>query len=463
MEEGPFKYDITIFEREERLGGRIKTIKIPFCNPGYLDVGASHFFASDRSTVDLVARLGLRDYQVLVANSGESAVWNGERIVEMIPDYQISWRAWTYMTLRFGINFIRGLRLAHSITNKIRKMDIAIPFTDIYSTFQALGANSSCWWSPVHYLRHKWIGGNFVETVVRAKIRGMYGQNMINTTSFFYASAIASGPRLTLNTGLRLFVEKMIEVSGATVHLSHTVSQISTRHSKRKADVHATMEGSRLIIDSFDAVVIAAPLVSTDIDLPDFFIQPASVEYADRYVTYFISPSQLNPAVFGLEENSTVPEMILTIPHPNDRASDAEPLKQGIDGFFSLSTNSVSCSEDFEHLYRYRILSSHNFTNEELHQLLKPGVEPKPGDKKQEVITWRTTQRWPYAWPTAEFSGSPYGIELSDNVYLTSNIELVSSGIEAAVVMGQNVARLVVEDLKRQAAQRFAPERDLDE
>ena len=94
---------------------------------------------------------------------------------------------------------------------------------------------------------------------------------------------------------------------------------------------------------------------------------------------------------------------------------------------------------------------------------LKPCPELTLGNEEQKIITWRDTQHWPYAWPTNDFSGSPYRVGISDNVYSTPNIELVSSGIEAAVMMGRNVARLVVQDLKRQASLRFAPEDDLEE
>lgn len=132
--------------------------------------------------------------------------------------------------------------------------------------------------------------------VARAKIREVYGQNIFNTTAFFFASAIAPGPRLKLDIGLQPFIEKMIEASGVTVHVSRKVSQISIRDSKRRADVHSVLEGSQPVTDSFDAVVIAAPLVSSGIDFPDILILLGSVEYADRYVTHFISPLELNPA-----------------------------------------------------------------------------------------------------------------------------------------------------------------------
>lgn len=142
--------------------------------------------------------------------------------------------------------------------------------------------------------------------------------------------------------------------------------------------------------------------------------------------------------------------------------STADSSEEGTAGFFSLSTYSANCSDGSTPLYRYRILSSHNFTNRELHQFLKPCPELTLGNEEQKIITWRDTQHWPYAWPTNDFSGSPYRVGISDDVYSTPNIELVSSGIEAAVVMGRNVARLVVQDLKREASLRFARD-DLEE
>lgn len=138
LEAKPFIYNVTIFEGENRLGGRIKTIEVPYCDSQHLDVGASHYFASDDSTSDLMSCLGLQEHQVPVANSQVSANWNGKRIVETTPDYLNSWRAWMLMTLRFGVNFVRGLRIAQSISTILREIHTAIPFEVVYSIYRLL-------------------------------------------------------------------------------------------------------------------------------------------------------------------------------------------------------------------------------------------------------------------------------------------------------------------------------------
>ena len=451
-------YSITIFEREEEVGGRLKSIDAPRYEPSPLELGATDISVEDESTLSLVTAMGMHEHLVPIPTGGDSAIWDGERNVAIIPDYQNGWHEWTQMVLQYGTNFIRSLKSAKSISKTLRRLPVVIPFRHIYATLQALGAENSYWWTPSHYLRSKWINGRFVDEVIQAKTRGMYGQNMLNTTSFFFAQAVAPGPRLTLKDGLQQLIERLILSSRAEVYLSHAVSQISTRGSERTVDVHSIAQGEPTV-DSFDAVIIAAPWQSTNIEMPDVVIPPANVEYVDRYVTHFISSLPLDPTAFGLDKNGALPDTILTVPGPNELTDVKERSEQGTAPFFSLSKSKIYPRNGSGAKNLYRVLSSQNFTNADMNRLLKPTSEAGADDD----IIWSHSKHWTHAWPRADFEDSPYHIQVANGVYSTANLEVASSSIEAAVVMGKNVARIAHGDLKQQHSHKPPPDDDLDE
>lgn len=362
MDSDSIKYDLGIFEREDEVGGRVKSIIIPGSGQSSLDLGASDISVNDENTFALLRSLGLQDRLIPILNNERVVIWNGKSIVANIPDYEHGWHEWTQMLLQYGTNFIRGLKFAKTISSTLRKISTRLPFRDIYATLRALGAENSCWETPPQYLRQKWITGKFVDELIQAKVRGMYGQNMLNLSSFLSAPAVITEPRFILKGGLQHLVEKLVDSSGATVRLSQAVSELSTRDSTSAVRLRSMSQG-KSFVDDFEAVVIAAPWSSTGIELPDLMLPPADREYVDRHVTHFITRLPLDPAAFGLNDSSVLPKTILTVPGTDDRDQSEKLPEEGTAGFFSLSTRKISSPSSSSNEYLHRVLASRKFSN----------------------------------------------------------------------------------------------------
>ena len=152
--------------------------------------------------------------------------------------------------------------------------------------------------------------------------------------------------------------DRMIKASNATVHLNTTVTDIS-KHEGQYCIKSSTEADSSTSEETFDTVVLAAPLQYSDINVQDAELRhiPDKIPYVKLHVTLFASPRTLNPVFFGLSPTDQCPDSVLTTLQPGDVPDDATD-SVGKPGFFSISTlRTVINPQTLEQEYLYKIFS----------------------------------------------------------------------------------------------------------
>ena len=458
-------YEITIFERRAGHGGRVKSITSPGDAFGHVEAGANSFSEDDVILNSIIESVGLKQDVSSINFPSDSAIWNGRQLSARIPTRTSTWRDWARMTKLYGLGFIQSMRLIKDTLSKLYCLSKAIPIHNIWSSMEQLGAESSLWWTPSAYLRSKWISGRFVDEFVSASIRASFGQNILDTNSYYLALALASlsTEPLGLKGGNSQLIERMVSASLAEVQYSQRVVEIR-RGANNSVQLRSCSTLDGIIEDterSFDSVIIAAPWASTGISMPELTILPSLVEYTSVHVTHFATPLDLNPEAFNLEDDASLPDDIITMPLPSSTSmSETSTLD-----FFRLTktrlpVRSVSTEDQGPQINLYRLLTSKPLTAIQFLSLLKKPQGPTP-----DPILWQHTQHWPFAWPKADYEQSPYRSQVADAIYTTANIELIGSRLEGAVTMGMNIAEIVDRELRMQmqAANFRVDATDLDE
>lgn len=245
----------------------------------------------------------------------------------------------------------------------------------------------------------------------------------------------------------------MVNSSEAVVHLNSSVTSFSKEDGKYI--VQASSIGSQLAATSqgtFDAVVLAAPLQFSKIQLPDGVLNhvPDEIPYVTLHVTLFASPLRLNQSHFGLKTAEEMPTTILTTLSADEDPTDREHVV-GKAGFFSISTLRTAINPKTKQKeYIYKIFSPKAVTTDFLSDIFNIDLPKDVADLTKvasDKISWYYPYVWksyPYEYPRVTFEDP----ELARGFYYTSGMESFISTMETSALMGMNVAKLLVDDFQ---------------
>lgn len=167
--------------------------------------------------------------------------------------------------------------------------------------------------------------------------------------------------------------DSMLKESNATVLLNNTVSGISKQHGKYLIKSYPNSAVRRATEESFDTVVMAAPLQFSNIKIEQGLLDrtPDEIPYVSLHVTLFTSLLTLSPEFFNLPADAEVPNTILTTLTPEEVPSD--PSKgAGSPGFFSISTlRTVINPKTLQRENLYKIFSPQALDSEFLSKLFR--------------------------------------------------------------------------------------------
>jgi prenylcysteine oxidase/farnesylcysteine lyase len=168
----------------------------------------------------------------------------------------------------------------------------------------------------------------------------------------------------------------MLNASNASTLLNTAVTSISKSKSKYSLKTSTTdsLTGNLSTNEeSFDTIILAAPLQFSQLTLADGLIKhvPDEIPYVTLHVTLFTSPHAINQTFFNLSPKDEVPSSILTT-LPKDAPLPEKPEESvGSPGFFSISTlRTVVNPETLEKEYLYKIFSPKAVTSSFLSEIL---------------------------------------------------------------------------------------------
>jgi hypothetical protein len=235
----------------------------------------------------------------------------------------------------------------------------------------------------------------------------------------------------------------MIKLSEADLHLNSQVINISPGHHRRYrlsvAHDDPSTQFPNLEYAEFDAVILAAPLQSSKIDLSDLSLRSiASLPpYVEAHVTHFTTPAAISPKFFNLF-NTSIPDDVLTT---STTSHDPDLLSLGkfIICYRRGCLPGDDCDQcDWENLYR--VLSRHRMEDNDLVRMI--GQQFHEGSELSDYnISWVHRQAWPHAFPRyQENHALAKEVEIAPKLFYLSSAEDVISSMEMSCRMGRNAA-----------------------
>ncbi|KAK3496286.1 Prenylcysteine lyase-domain-containing protein [Neurospora crassa] len=460
--------NITIFEKTNHIGGRTLTIN-PYDDPSLrLELGASIFIEKNYILNQSVEDFGLRKKDPDVGSDPKMGIWDGEKFVFEI-DTSSSWisQLW-HIVWKYGIRTPKRTNdLVQETVFKFLRMyeEPYFPFKSLTQRAYDLDLASATGATGEEFLKANNIYGAYAHDIVQASTRVNYATNIGRLHGLDTMVAMAPAGATAVQGGNWQIFQKMVERSGATIMLNTSVSSISFAKTGSEATtsakyslraIHSSSQEDTSYPVEFDNVILANPYQFSNINIADGVLETHidEIPYVRLHVTIFTSPFRYSPGFFGLENPKALPGTVLTTLGKTDNATSGV-AGAGSAGFFSISmlrklVNPKTQKEE----YAYKIFSPEKVTPEFLSRLFGVKVPEtfiaEPNDQSSaEVspISWYYPHVF-YSYPKAEPRVTFQDPIVGAGFYYTSGMESFISTMETNALMGKNVARLIVDDMR---------------
>ena len=462
--------DVTIFESSPLIGGRTTTVNA-LDNPAYpTELGASIFASVNHILVDAAAEFGLTSLQPNAnspkASKYEIGIWDGKEFVFKSTNNDLSWMDMAKLFWRYGLAPFTTQRVMKSTVALFLKLyeEPLFPWRSLTEVALEVGLLDATATPGDQFLKANGIGERFGREIIQASTRVNYGQNLGLIHGLETMVCMATNGATAVEGGNWRIFKGMVKRSQAEVMLNTSVEEIvrleDGGYELKASTKQSTSEKGAAKGDSFDTVILAAPLQFSGVKIsPALSNPPDEIPYVTLYVTLITSPHRLSPKFFSTasspipdQDYDSIPEMVLTtLPANLDLGSS--PRGVGPTNFWSVSTlRAVEVNGSTQYLYK--IFSPDPLSGTFLSQLLDFHYDPAAGaDTVQSIsrehVSWYYEKKWhsyPYEYPRVTFEE----LDLDGaGLWYTSGIESFISTMETSALMGKNVARLVVDGLKR--------------
>ncbi|ORZ16214.1 Prenylcysteine lyase-domain-containing protein [Absidia repens] len=307
---------ITVYEKEDRVGGRSMTIPIKG-DPtlGHIELGASIFVPVNYNMMNASERFGL-PLKHLTAET-KLGIWNGESFLFEETGNQY-WDT-AKMLWRYGTAPLRFPNHLRSILDKFLSVydidDRHEAFTTLPQILDQLNMKALVNQSASDHLNDMF-GSIFVHELVQSASRGNYGQDVdyLHAFAALVSMSAGSGAWSLQDGNYRIFEEFLARSKHTQLRLNTKVTSIESihevdehNHSVQQYKIHTSQSEEG---ELYDAVVLASPLHMANIDLPclDF-----PEHYARQYHTVHVTiiAGYPDPSYFGRNEEN-VPTSIIT-------------------------------------------------------------------------------------------------------------------------------------------------------
>lgn len=455
--------NVTVFERNEYIGGRSTTVNA-FDDPSQpVELGASIFVSVNRNLVSACKafNLSVSTSKTRSGSGDEEAVlgvWDGKQFVFRQPLDAGRWEGWlstARMLWRYGLAPIRTMRLMKSVVGRFLQLyeEPHFPFHSLSQAANDVGLSAVTAATGEEYLGQNGIGDLFARDVIQASTRVNYAQNLASIHGLEAMVCMATDGAMAVEGGNWQIFRAMLEAANTNVELECEVTSIE-RKTGGVYDVHfKSLENvSDLFHKSYDEVILAAPYQYANIDIqPPPKSIPEAINYVRLHVLLFTSPYALAPAFFGLGTDEAVPSIILTTLQPHERPI-GNP-QQGSTGFYSISTlgrvsNPSRLGKSDEYLYK--IFSAQEIDTGFLSRILNVPQSVK-SSRKFPITTWEHRKIWesyPYLPPRTTYDELRLDDEVANKdggLWYSGGMESFISTMETSSLSGMNIARIIVD------------------
>ncbi|RHZ82779.1 hypothetical protein Glove_103g276 [Diversispora epigaea] len=404
---------ITVYEKESVVGGRTNSIIFERNNTKYVvEMGASIFVEINYHLINASKKFGL---ELISFTDGypeaKTAVWDGTQFVFE----ETSNTFWDIVKLfwKYGWTPIKIQRIIKAIIDRFLKgYDLTEPFYNIDSELERLHLVLEKQYTGQYYFSElKNINQLYLQHLVEPMTRVNYAQNLgeIHAMGTFISLAPQVNKIVCVRGGNHQIFENFIKHSEADLKLSTKVSNVTkiiNDEGNIKYEI-VTKDGS---VDTFDAVILAAPIQFTEIRFINVNVQMKEIPYIKLHVT--LIAGRLNPEYFGRNSSDEVPQAILT-------------TNSGKTDFLSLAARVKL--ENGEILYK--IFSQHSMSDELLDRIFTD----------RSSIYRKVWNSYPRLLPNQEFPR----VELDDNFFYVNSYEPLISTMETECVSSNNIVKML--------------------
>lgn len=256
--------------------------------------------------------------------------------------------------------------------------------------------------------------------LVTAALRSNYNQELkVNAFVGYVGLAGGMGGKLwKIDGGNYQLPRRVLETSKATVvkgqvnKVVRSGEQYTVTYTGTEGAVEEGAARESTVEEVFDSVVLATPLHDADIEF-DMDVTEHMSPYQTTYATF------VNGVLAPLEKGKKNPSDILTVSDPNDR----------------LLFSSIGLKGKADKDYNYKVFTKKPLTDDQLAKLFSKIHEVK-------VVDWKAYPHYTEHAPLPSF-------ELAPGLYNVNAIEMAASAIEMSCIGGRNAALLVYHHLNK--------------
>ncbi|ETN44110.1 uncharacterized protein HMPREF1541_10660 [Cyphellophora europaea CBS 101466] len=465
--------DITLFEKESRIGGRTTTVNALNDSAFPVELGGSIFVKINHILYNATRDFGLdiksRAFESRPDSDYDLGVWDGKQFVFKQSSSDGRWQGyWDIAKLlwKYGLAPIRTRNLVSTVIGKFLRFyeEPLFPFSSLQGVIEEAELLEHLSVSGKEMLDAYGAGGAFGNDIVQASTRVNYAQNLDQIHGLETLVCMSTDGAMAVEGGNWQIFDEAVKRSGAKARLNTTVLEVRKDTAGSNPTYSLTLSNGSSS-GPYDAVVLAAPYQFANISFePALTHKPFPVDYVSLHVTLFTSPHVLSPTFFDLPADSpaSVPSTILTTLQTSSDATAGESLT-----FYSISSLRTLHPSQSHHAnvtspqHLYKIFSSAPLKASFLSRLLSfPHTSPVYEVDEDPIsaishsdISWSLEKVWhsyPYEVPRTEFEHIRLdGEEVGHGrgVWYTSGIESFISTMETSALMGKNVAALIVQEL----------------
>lgn len=479
---------ITIFEKEARIGGRIKTIQQPDNDNLVLEVGASRFFHDDWCLKDLLRDVGLQTQSKSTAldQMWRIGVWDGEslRERERCDVQSLSWKSTLRRMLNGHFSTCNYRKLLLATLEQWRRFTYSAYVNDIMENIKNIGlAEGGALGPAVAFLSNASIFQHFQASFVQPCARGRFYQDLSEVRGLNALLSTRESQAVSVSRGNIQLIKRMILLSEAELRLNSTVTSISPGSDRRyRINLSSDRPASTTMLDDeFDIVFISMPLRQNDLSMlaplvlddTNLRVTPEH-EYISVHVTHFTSRNALSRRYFNLPKNATrlgnfEQRKIQSTRRILDELDSEEII---IDELFpeDILTGGGTYNTDFirlthtqicyrfycmpgddcdtcEEQHLYRVISNEPLKESTIVSMLGTDEYVEGRDLLEYGVRWIHRQPWIEAFPKYKKEVKfPTKLEIGPKLFYLNGMENIVSSMEAACRVAQAGAEKLLWD-----------------
>ena len=436
--------EITIFDYKSSLGGRL--VRPSKHSQYYLyaeDVAAGNLLASGilRERAEVIKdEVGKKD---IASGVREVGVFDGNGMAAQFkrPISETGWVSWLGLVLKYGASIWRAKVLPTGTMARWDRLLALIQkgrYASVDEMVEIGGMADTISLSAKERLGKNGIGEIYSKEVVAPQLLRQLGQEVEEISDLALSMALERENQILaagMNAGsfekmMALFVKK----SKASLRLQTRITGIRREGEEWVLGIDGAEE------EVFDKVIIAAPWNTSSL----LHQQDLEVYYRPVWVTFLVTEKKLDPVYF---KTSSVPDQILPIQGPGQ-------VKE-LEGIHEIAFLRTIFGPDLAPTsvkYLYRVLSSNQMS-----KLATTFEDAGVVDMVEEEIV----NAYPLLYPRSqsEILGK---FEIGDGLWHTTIAESLASNIDWSWVVGENVGRLVGNQIKLEGKTKMGEKVNID-